>query len=90
MFLFFNTFIFLKFTIVSLYLLNFFLNPFLKYATIPLKRLSLEHLFWNDYKEIDKSDFNDKATKKMLFERIINNSSNILKDLSSFCLMIKV
>lgn len=43
----------------------------------------MEHLFWNDYK-IDEIDFNDIKTKKMLFERVLNYSPNVLKDLKKF------
>ena len=43
----------------------------------------MEHLFWNDYK-VDMLDFNDKATRKMLLERIINSSPDLLKEISYF------
>ena len=43
----------------------------------------MEHLFWNDYKVKDL-DFSDKRTRRMLLERILNSSSDVLKDLSSF------
>jgi len=45
--------------------------------------MEFNHLFWNDY-DVDKLDFNDKRVRKMLLERIINYSSNVLKDLSKF------
>ena len=48
-----------------------------------MEKTDLNHLFWNDYK-VDKLDFNDETTKKMLFERIINYSPNLLKDLKIF------
>jgi len=43
----------------------------------------MEHFFWNDYKVKDL-DFSDKRTRRMLLERILNYSSDVLKDLSSF------
>ncbi|WP_456479107.1 hypothetical protein [Nautilia sp.] len=43
----------------------------------------MKHLFWNDYK-IDKIDFNDIRTKKILFEKVLNYSPNILRDLKDF------
>ncbi len=45
---------------------------YLKYATIPLKRHSLEHLFWNDYKEIDR---------KTLFFKILQYEKDYYKKL---------
>jgi hypothetical protein len=43
----------------------------------------MDHLFWNDYK-IDKINLDDKQTRYWLLQRIINNSSNVLKDLQNF------